>query len=227
MDRRQFMKLSAGTLAGLSAGFLISAPGCAQAARSTLPRFDYGGQGAGQDAILLAYASRCGSTTEVASTIGRVLNEQGAAVHVRPLEDLDDVSSYRAVVIGSAIRMGKWLPEASDFVKAHYGRLARIPVACFMTCLTMREPTQDNRQKAMAYLKPLLEDLPEFKPRSIGLFAGALDYGKVSWALGAVLKAKGLPEGDFRDWEAIRAWSAQVGPALGAGRVNESKINKN
>ena len=65
---------------------------------------------------LVAYASRAGSTAEVAEAIGRTLAEDGAQVDVRLVKEVADLSPYRAVVAGSAIQGGKWLPEAMQFV---------------------------------------------------------------------------------------------------------------
>jgi menaquinone-dependent protoporphyrinogen oxidase len=66
--------------------------------------------------ILIAYGTRCGSTGGVAEAIGQVLSIGGAAVDVRLVKDVNDLSPYQAVMVGSAIRMGKWLPEAVEFV---------------------------------------------------------------------------------------------------------------
>jgi menaquinone-dependent protoporphyrinogen oxidase len=58
-------------------------------------------------------------------------------------------------------------------------------------------------------MDPLLEAVPEIKPISIGTFAGALDYQNLSWLNKKIMKSKGSPEGDFRDWDAIRAWARE------------------
>jgi menaquinone-dependent protoporphyrinogen oxidase len=67
--------------------------------------------------ILVAYASRAGSTAGVAEAIGQTLAESGAQVEVRPMQDVEDLAPYRAVVAGSAIQGGKWLPEAMQFMQ--------------------------------------------------------------------------------------------------------------
>jgi menaquinone-dependent protoporphyrinogen oxidase len=85
--------------------------------------------------------------------------------------------------------------------------LSKIPVAYFVVCMTMQNPTEDNRQKALAYLDPILHSVPQVRPVKIGLFAGALHYDKLSWLMRQILKSKGLPEGDFRNWDTIRTWA--------------------
>ena len=71
----------------------------------------------------------------------------------------------------------------------------------------MRKPTGEDRRKVLAYLDPVLKAVPEVQPVKVGTFAGVLDYSNLSWPIKAVMKLKGAPEGDFRDWTAIRTWA--------------------
>jgi menaquinone-dependent protoporphyrinogen oxidase len=75
--------------------------------------------------------------------------------------------------------------------------------------MTLCKPTEENKAKTLAYLDPVLKAIPEIKPIGIGAFAGALDYNNLSWLNKQILKSKGTPEGDFRDWKAIRAWAEE------------------
>lgn len=65
------------------------------------------------DKILVTYASRAGFTAEVAQAIGKTLRENGLGVDVFPMQEVANLSAYRAVVAGSTIRAAKWLPEAA------------------------------------------------------------------------------------------------------------------
>jgi menaquinone-dependent protoporphyrinogen oxidase len=149
----------------------------------------------------------------VAEAIGQTLCETGAAVDVRLVGNVNDLSSYQAVILGSAIRMGKWLPETVEFLKKHQDALSRVPVAYFVVCLTMKDDTADNRRTALAFLDPVRKQVPQVKPVDIGLFAGAVDFNKLSFVYSLILKVKGAPEGDFRNWETIRTWATSVRPA--------------
>jgi len=120
-----------------------------------------------------------------------------------------DVSSYQGVVIGSAIYMGKWMSEAVDFVKENKDILSKVPVAYFLVGMTLARLTEENRAKALSYMDQILKAVPEIKPVGIGTFAGAMDYNNLSWINKKILKSKGTPEGDFRDWNGIRAWARE------------------
>lgn len=161
--------------------------------------------------VLVAYATRCGSTREVAEEIGRALAGAGLAVDVRPVGEVDDLSPYRAVVVGSPIRGGKWLPEAVGFVRGNQEAFSRIPVAYFAVGLSLREGTEEARREAMATLKPV-RDL--VAPVDVGLFAGALDPRKLPLVLRLLMRLIKAPAGDFRDWAAIRAWATRIGDKL-------------
>jgi menaquinone-dependent protoporphyrinogen oxidase len=162
--------------------------------------------------ILVAYATRAGSTSEVAETIGQMLNGSGATVDVCPIKKLEGLQGYDAVVVGSAIRMGQWLPEAVQFVKTHQATLSTIPTAYFLVSGFLREDTLEMRDKVRAFLDPLRQIL---EPESIGLFAGKMDYSKLSWLDRTVAKAVKSVEGDWRNWDAIRAWAKELCPTLG------------
>ena len=162
--------------------------------------------------ILVAYATKAGSTAEVAAEIGRVIESKGGCkVDVHPVGKVKGVDGYDAVIIGSAIRAGKWLPEALKFVEKHQDALSQIPVAFFTVCLTLSENTEENRRTVAAYMDPVCEVV---QPVDVGLFAGVMDYSKLSFLLRLMMKKMGSPEGDFRDWGAIRAWAAELRPAL-------------
>ena len=167
------------------------------------------------DRILVAYASQTGSTVGVAETVGKQLSVGGAIVDVRPVKEVTDLNGYRAVVVGSAIHCGKWMPEAVKFVEANQDRLRRIPTAYFLVCLMMATGTEENRRLVGTFLEPMRTLV---KPVAEGRFAGALWYNKYSFldSLGMRIFAatQKLEERDYRDWSAIRAWADTTRPML-------------
>ena len=168
--------------------------------------------------ILVVYGTWAGSTAEVADFIGRTVAEGGYRVDVKPVESVKSLAGYHAVVIGSAIRAGKVKPEVMDFVKNHKSALEKIPSAYFVVCMTMKDDTPDNRKTVNAYLDPLREQVA---PVDAGLFAGKMDYSKLGFfARMAVKYFVKVPEGDFRNWNVIKAWTRSLIPklALSPGR---------
>jgi len=170
--------------------------------------------------ILVAYASRAGSTAGVAEAIGQTLAESGAPVDVRPIKDVQDLAPYQAVVAGSAIQGGQWLPEAMQFMQTHQATLARKPFAAFLVCMTLSMRSAEKyRPHVATWLDPVRALV---NPVSTGLFAGALDISKVpSFADRLKFRLSVLfgvwSEGDHRDWSAIRAWAESIRPLLHKG----------
>jgi menaquinone-dependent protoporphyrinogen oxidase len=168
--------------------------------------------------ILVTYASRSGSTAEVAEAIYKTLSEGGAQVDVLPMEKVQDLSSYQAVVAGSAIRAAKWLPEAMQFIRKHQETLRHKPFAMFTVCITLAMANAEQYRPTVAgWVAPVRALV---KPLSEGLFAGLLDFNKLP-INGETLKLRlsvafGIfPRGDHRDWNAIRAWAESLKPILG------------
>lgn len=168
--------------------------------------------------ILVTYASRTGSTVGVAEAIGKTLVEAGAQVDVLPMKDVKDLAPYQAVVAGSAIQAGKWLPEAIQFVQTNRASLSQKPFAAFLVCMTLAMKNESYHRVVMDWLEPVSALV---KPVSKGYFAGVLDIRKVpSFANRLKFRLSVLmgiwSEGDHRDWNAIRAWATSLKPILGA-----------
>lgn len=168
--------------------------------------------------ILVTYASRTGTTAGVAEAIGETLAESGAQVEVLPVDEVQDLSPYSAVVAGSAIQGGQWLPEAMQFIQENQSALNRKPFAAFLVCITMAMFGADKYRQAVAeWMQPVRATV---RPVSEGLFAGALDIDRVP-SLGNRLKFRlavmsGVwKEGDHRDWDAIHEWASTLPPLLG------------
>jgi menaquinone-dependent protoporphyrinogen oxidase len=203
LSRRDFLKITGITL-GTS---VVACSGLAALATHspdvTLPESTYGDQNMSKK-ILITYASKCGSTGEVASAIGKTLTQTGVGVDVLPLKKVTNLSAYQAVFLGSAIRMGKWLPAAADFVRENLAILQRIPTAYFTVCATMSEDTPAKRARAAGFTAPVRAVLT---PAAEGYFGGKVDPNKLSLLENIAIKAKGVPQGDFRDWVKIANWA--------------------
>ncbi|MDG6257564.1 MAG: flavodoxin domain-containing protein [Methanomicrobiaceae archaeon] len=159
--------------------------------------------------ILVAYASRYGSTGEIAEEIAEVLRDVGVDVSVSNVLETENLTGYGGVVIGSPIYMGKWLPEAVDFVKNFQDDLRRVPVAVFAVGFSMKEATEENRESGRAAISVIR---PYVHPFDVGIFAGKLTYDDLSGADAEIIKMAGVMEGDFRDWDEIAAWAGDLEP---------------
>lgn len=164
-------------------------------------------------AILVTYASRSGSTVGIAEAVGETLRKQGLAVDVRPMSDVEDVRPYQAIVLGSAIRQEKWLPEAMQFIHNHQVELEQKPVATFLVCMALATQNASRYasglQSARAWMRPVRELV---QPVSEGYFAGALNLGKIKElhfriVLSVLVMIRLFPTGDHRDWDAIKQWA--------------------
>jgi menaquinone-dependent protoporphyrinogen oxidase len=203
VSRRDFLALSTGLISGMSGA------GISPAAEIKFPEGSCGGKKNMEKRVLVTYASQYGSTGGVADAIGKELCSKEVATDVVLIKNASNVSSYQGVVIGSAIYRGKWLPEAVDFVENNRDILRQVPVAYFLVCMTLSHPTEENRTEVLSYMDPIIKTVPEIRPVGIGTFAGAMDYNNLSWLNKKILKSKGTPEGDFRDWNAIRTWARE------------------
>lgn len=153
---------------------------------------------------LVTYASRYGSTAEIALRIGNILKTHGLEVDILPVAQATNLESFNGAILGSPIYSGEWAQDMIQFMNTQKAVLQPIPVAIFTTALRLRDTSEDMRQAVLGTLYPYRIQL---KPIAIGLFAGALDYQKLSPIVHLQLKSKNLPEGDFRDWGQIEAWA--------------------
>jgi menaquinone-dependent protoporphyrinogen oxidase len=168
--------------------------------------------------ILVTYATRTGWTPGVAEAIGKVLSEDGTQVDVLPMQEVKDLMGYRAVVAGSGINGGAWLPQAMEFVHGHQAELKQVPFAAFLVCMTLAMRKGENyRENVTTWLAPVRALV---NPVSEGCFAGGLDISKVPSASERLKFRLSVlfgvwEEGDHRDWVAINEWARQLKPLLG------------
>lgn len=165
------------------------------------------------DKILVSYASRTGSTVGVSEAISKILAEGGAKVDLLQMQEVSDLTPYKAVIAGSAIQASQWLPEAMQFLKTYQTTLASKPVAIFSVCMTLAMPNGEKYRIGVArWLEPIRQLV---KPIDEGYFAGVLDISKVP-DLGDRIKFRlsvlfGVwKSGDHRNWEAINVWAKNL-----------------
>jgi menaquinone-dependent protoporphyrinogen oxidase len=170
--------------------------------------------------ILVAYATKLGSTREVADRIGEIIKKHNIGADVRKINSIRDINEYSAVILGTPIRMGKPVSETISFLKKFQDQMKSKQVALFSVGLYMKEDTPENREKALKCLDPALEFIR--KPISIGLFGGKVDYRTMPVLLRWMFSkdtSGNLAEGDWRNWDSISEWVDEIIPVLfGAGK---------
>ena len=154
--------------------------------------------------ILLAYASRFGSTQEVAETIAANLREAGLEVDLQPMQELKSLDRYDAVVLGAAIYNAKWNAVAHQFVSQYQDALTQLPVAIFT--LGPLSASEAARRNSRRQLDSELAKYPWLKPVAVEIFAGKYDPSKP----GLNFFERFLPARDYRKWDAIRTWANEL-----------------
>ncbi|WP_116206193.1 flavodoxin domain-containing protein [Amycolatopsis circi] len=156
--------------------------------------------------VLVAHAGRHGGTREIAEVVGEELRAAGFAVDVRGAGEVDSVTEYAAVVVGSALYYARWRPEAVRLLERHTEALRARPVWLFHS-----GPCGPGANLTRVSL-----------PARVTLLAAAIDAGRTETFGGRLdpaladsvlekLMARGDRAGDFRDWDRIRAWARDIG----------------
>lgn len=164
--------------------------------------------------VLVAVASKHGSTDGIAQAIVVQLRMEDLDVDRRSVEDVKSLEGYDAVVLGSAVYMGKLLPEASAFVEAHRAQLNNIPVWVFSS-----GPIGAPDPKPVGEAVDVEALVAAVHARDHKVFAGRLDKHQLGLVERIGAKVVGAPEGDFRDWHAIESWAREIARQLTAQKV--------
>jgi menaquinone-dependent protoporphyrinogen oxidase len=161
--------------------------------------------------ILVAYATRTGSTAEVADAIARRLCEAGLSAEVRPVAEVSSLDGYSAAVLGSAVRYSAWLPEMTGFLSAHRDALSGMHVAFFtmhMLALGDDPAAMAERAKYTAEARQVVTPVEET------FFAGQIDPARLSLFDRLAVRVVKSPIGDRRDWSLIKDWATSLAPRL-------------
>ena len=160
--------------------------------------------------ILITYASKHGSTREVAEAIGRTFAELGLDVDIEPAASVHDLSWYDGVVLGTALYMGKPHADARRFLRRQHKALSALPVAVFaMGPLTT---SSDDVQGAKKQLDRALATVSDIEPISTAIFGGVVDPEQLRFPFNR-MKAS-----DARNWNVIETWARELVAPLSARR---------
>ena len=160
--------------------------------------------------VLVTGASKHGATHDIVDVIARALSDRGLDVVDRPINEIDEVAAYDAVILGSAVYVGRWMPEATAFVSDHLAQLALRPVWLFSS-----GPIGDP-PKPIGDPSNVAELVAAVSARGHRVFAGRLDSDRLGLGEKLIVGALHAPKGDFRDFAQVEAWANEIADVLAA-----------
>ncbi len=196
--------------------------------------------------MLVAYCTNSGSTREVAEAIAEAITQTGCATEVRRIEEVASLEGYGAVIVGGPMILG-WHRSARRFLARNRHALARVPVACFSTAMSLTDPAmtawegiplavdprlakapkdpsrlsvRERYTSVASYLEPILKAGGGLRPVSVAFFGGKLDLMRLKLVPQLfVMLVVQARAGDLRNWSFIRGWATELGTAWArAGR---------
>jgi menaquinone-dependent protoporphyrinogen oxidase len=154
--------------------------------------------------ILVTTASKHGATAEIGDAIAGKLREHDLEVEVHEPGDVTSLDEYDAVILGSAIYAGRWMDTARRFSERHHQALRQLPVWLFSSG-PIGDPPQPEEEPADG--RRLLGEL---EAREHRVFAGRVNNADLGWVERTITKMVKAADGDFRDFDAIRTWAAEI-----------------
>jgi menaquinone-dependent protoporphyrinogen oxidase len=158
--------------------------------------------------VLVAYATKSGSTREVAEFITKILDEKGLDAEILEMKTIKDVTPYQAFVIGAPMYMFHIIGDAHTFLKKHKKYIEKTPTAFFS--LGPTEDKEEDWKTIRGNFDQELTKYPWFQPVSKEVFGGKLDSSKLVFPYNLIPGKNQLPQGDLRDWNKIRAWTENL-----------------
>ena len=213
ITRRRFLKITGSALgAFVTVSSSVSCNGQPESdskgSALDTPEFIFEKEDTMQPRILVAYATAAGSTIGVAEAVGKTLATSGLSVDVKPIKNNPNLKNYQAVILGSAVHGGQWLPEAIKFTREHQPELKQVPVAVFCVHILNLGTDKKNLQKRLTYLDTIRSLLPIVDE---AYFAGkGIDPDSSSAFERFMASLMQIPPGDKRDWEKISAWADNI-----------------
>lgn len=166
------------------------------------------GYGSCMAKVLVGYATRAGSSADVAAIIADQLREGGHEVTLADLKDQPGVDAFDVVVAGSAIQMQAWLPEAMGWLRLRGPALREKRVAVFNVCMGATEADKPGkREESLGYNDSAKELVTPVAEES---FAGRYTPEKVGLIARLLFKAQQKEPKDYIEPEKVRAWATSV-----------------
>ena len=165
------------------------------------------------NSVLVGYATRYGSTQEVAEAVAATLRDCGLAVGIQSLREVRTLTGYRAVVLGAPLFMFRWHKDALRFLSRHRQVLTQRSVAVFALGPVHDPYDEQEWQDSRAQLDKELAKFPWLTPVAVEVFGGKYDPAKLRFPIS--LFAGNEPASDLRDWSVIHTWASNLAARLG------------
>lgn len=158
--------------------------------------------------VLVTTASKYGATAELGEAIRDALAAASVDAEYARVEDGPDPGGYDAAVVGSGVYAGHWLAAARKWVSEHAGALGAMPVWLFSSGPVGEPPVPKDETLD-------LSDIVEaVRPQGQIVLAGKVERSRLKFGDRAITAAMRVPDGDFRDFDAARAWAGEIAAAL-------------
>ena len=161
--------------------------------------------------VLVAYASKHGSTAQIAAAIADALARHPLTVEFRQVGDAHHIDGYDAVVVGSAIYFGRWLAAAHGLMEEQRHTLVTKRVWVFSCGRIPERPEIDIDAAQVRWL------LEVSGAREHKAFPGRVTAAALDWRERGAVRVLRAPYGDFRDWSEVSEWSESIARELLSG----------
>ena len=161
--------------------------------------------------VLVAFASKHGATEEIAERVAEELRRCGIDVDLRPADAVREVEGYEAIVLGSAVYMGRWRPEARELLR----RAARTLAERDLWLFSSGPVGKAAADPAKATPPGVAKVVARLRARDHMVFGGRVpDEPQGPVARAVVRKFPADQSRDSRDWEVIGRWARGIAAAV-------------
>lgn len=173
-----------------------------------------------QSSVLVAYATRGGSTAEVAQAVAAAMQEAGVPADVLPVAQIDSLAGRKAVILGAPLYVGHFPKEFHQFLRLHREALQTMCPWLFVLGPVKNESRDFESARQQA--EKQLNRYPWLHAAELHIFGGCWSTQNLPFPFSVVRRFPGnplskIPAEDIRDWAAIREWSqgiaSQIMPA--------------
>jgi menaquinone-dependent protoporphyrinogen oxidase len=170
--------------------------------------------------VLVTYATKYGSTEEVARAIAETLRESGVAVELLSARSVHSLAGYCAAVLGAPLYIGRMHGDARRFLSVNRSDLMKMPVALFV--LGPVEKKEKDWVGARQQMEKELTKFPWLSPVAKEILGGKFDPTKIGFPFNMIPALRKIPASDARDWTAIRTWASELPVALHCETLSRS-----